>query len=212
MKNTSFHFLFIAALILGSCAHSKANSFYKILKQDPQSIWSVAISDKVKTTLGDYNSHKIIYIDGRALEYGGSVRDFNVQGLSFVAIEEGMQQRQCKKEIDYVKDPQTHNFVKDAQGDTVLMIVFLCPDGGVVRVKPKGDPTSKFRPMPHASKSLRYPHNAAYKNFDDEIIKVDNNGYAIPKWAKDLKIISKDKNIQDQWVEDWANDAHTNLF
>ena len=55
------------------------------------------------------------------------------------------------------------------------------PDGSIVRVKPDGDPTSKFRLQPHASKSVSSPPDGDCRNFEDEGFKADNDENSMPK-------------------------------
>lgn len=82
----------------------------------------------------------------------------------------------------------------------------------MVRVKPDGDPTSKFRPQPHASKSVRSPPDGDYRNFEDEGFKVDNDENPMPKWAKDAKNPhpAGSKEALD-FMDGMADNSHTNL-
>jgi hypothetical protein len=79
-------------------------------------------------------------------------------------------------------------------------------------VKPDGDPTSKFRPQPHASKSVRSPPDGDYRNFEDEGFKVDNDENPMPKWAKDAKNAHSagSKEALD-FMDGMADNSHTNL-
>jgi hypothetical protein len=124
-------------------------------------------------------------------------------------MESALSKMKCQKKEDVLKNPQTHDPLRDSDGHTIPMIVYLCDDGGVFRFKPKGDPTNRFRKDPDASKSLRYPSDSLFENFDDEVIKVDNSGHAVPKWPKDLNLADIDEKNRAAVIQDWANDAHT---
>jgi len=185
------------------------NKFHVLLTQQPSIIWSPNINDKVKQTLVEYENHTLL---PNGLHYGDSVRQFSLFEKTSTQISVAMKELHCSKKNDFLQDPKTHLPIENSQGQKVPMTLFLCPDGGVIRVKPEGDPTSRFRPQPHASKSLRYPFDAKFESFDDEIVKVNNRGKAVPKWAQDLNpSLIVDPIIKKEIIEEWANDAHTDL-
>ncbi|MEW5851768.1 MAG: hypothetical protein AB2A00_23465 [Myxococcota bacterium] len=62
-------------------------------------------------------------------------------------------------------------------------------DGGMVRIKPQGDPSSPMRPQPHASKAVLLRGSGVAGRFDverdtgwnNEAFKVTNDGHPVPK-------------------------------
>lgn len=120
-------------------------------------------------------------------------------------IEEIMKANDCRKKVDVLKGlDQKPTLTR--RGNTIPLWIWLCEEGTVVRVKPKGDPTSKYNRNAHGSVSLRYPCDAPYNSFDDEMLKVDNNGNPIPKWSRELD--SKDPEV----IESWAHSAHFSVI
>lgn len=120
-------------------------------------------------------------------------------------VEEAMKNYECRKQVDVLKGLDGIAY-KTSKGNTIPLWVWMCGDGTVVRIKPFGDPTSKFNRKPHGSVALRYPCDAPYNSFEDEMMKVDNNGNPIPKWARELD--SKDPEM----VESWAHAAHFSII
>jgi hypothetical protein len=174
-------------------------------------IWNTTISDRVKNCLADYNAQKVL---PNGLKYGASVRRVSLAGKSAAQIESALRPFRCQKVNDVLKDPKTNQPVPDPRSTTggmVPMLTYICPDGGAIRVKPTGDPTSKFRPQPQASKALRWPYDGPYVTFADETIKVNNRGSPIPKSVPDLGKISNNPADQSDAIEAWANDAHSDI-
>ena len=99
-------------------------------------------------------------------------------------------------EIDVIREP-LKNQPSLFHGSPVPLWIFLCPDGGVVRVKPKGDPTSPFRTWVHGNKSLRFPYDSKFDGFSDEAVKIDFAGNAVPKSRAELG----PQNLLMGWVE-----------
>jgi hypothetical protein len=100
--------------------------------------------------------------------------------------------------------------------DIVPQDIYTHSDGGMVRVKPEGDPSSPFRPQAHANKSVMYnPKNGT--DFNNEAFKVTNNGDPVPKSAfgptgmKPKSAVGTQgeyKGYRDQIMDD----AHTDLL
>lgn len=201
------------ALTVGGCATpthpQNLQAFIEFMEKAPDQIWASELSPKVKAALLAYRKHE--RVGPRHLEYGKSVRNLSLAGKTFEDLDAAITGMHCKKNEDVLKNPTTQKPSLDSAGHTIPMLVYLCPDGGVFRIKPQGDPTSRFRPEPHASKSLRFPYNSQFKSFDDEILKVDNQGRPVPKWAKDLNPMAQDSQRQKDFISGWADDAHTNL-
>jgi hypothetical protein len=179
-----------------------------LLELHPDQVWSTQVTDKIRKTLSDYATLKVLK-NGRV--YGNSVRSLNIENKCLHEIELQLEKQSCERKDQFVKDLKSQNAVRTSDGKTIPLLVYLCDDGGVVKIKPVGDPTSRFRPQPHASKSLRYPYNSRFESFDDEVVKVNNSGRAVPKWAKDLNFENVPSDQKKEWIEDWANDSHSDL-
>lgn len=138
--------------------------------------------------------------------YGDTVRYLNLRGESAKSLKSIMNTLHCPLTEDVIRDPQKNEPVMDKSGHTSPIWIWTCPDGGIVRAKPDGDPTSKYRPQPHASKALRYPVDGSKAvSFNDETAKIDNEGHILPKWTKDLN------TTDSEAVNAWANATHTDL-
>jgi len=144
--------------------------------------------------------------------YGASVRKVNPKGKTVEQIEGELKPFKCKKEIQKVKGPGNAVIVA-ADGNTIPMVTFICPDGGAIRMKGLGESTSKFRPQPNAVKALRWPRNGPFENFDHEVVKVTAAGKIVPKYPKDVNAasISLNPNVQKVGLDLWANLAHTDI-
>lgn len=171
-------------------------------------IWSPVLSSKTRQAIYDYN-HKKKLNSGKI--YGNSVRHYDVRNKCPTDIEQEMVQLGCQRKEDVLKDPKTNKPLMTHQLQTIPMVAFICPDGGVVRLKPQGDPMNKYRAQPSVSKVLRYPFNSKFENFTDEVAKIDNFGNIIPKWAKDLNPNLGKLDEKSKLVQAWADDAHTDL-
>ena len=208
----------------GACASTQntlserpLTEFVAVIKSHPDQIWSKTISLKTRDTIKDYKRETKLKT-GEI--YGYSVRTYDLRGKCAKEIDMDMQKLKCLRKDDVLKNPDTkqpllttkkEHSVPGAVPMTIPMISYLCLDGGVVRLKPEGDPTSKFKPQPLASKALRYPFDSKFENFDDEIVKVDNDGNVIPKWIKDLNVAEIPREDQSDFIKGWADDAHTDL-
>ena len=182
--------------------------FLFFMEEKSGKIWSDQVGPKLKQALADYSTNKKLP-NGRA--YGHSIRNLNLERMCPDEIDARLKAEQCKIQEDVLKDPKTRKPLHLPDGQTIPMRVYLCPDGGVVRLKISGDPLSRFRPQPHASKSLRHPYNSLFNSFDDEVVKVDNQGHLIPKWVKDLKLEGLSEEKRSEIIRSWAEDAHTDL-
>ena len=182
--------------------------FVLFAQNHPDRLWSSQINEKAKAAILDYRSLKKL---PSQKFYGESVRSYDLRNKCASDIKTDLLQLGCIQKLDVLKNPQTNSPLLSPQGQTIPMIAFLCPDGGVVRLKPQGDPTSKFKPQPLASKSLRYPFDSKFENFEDEMVKIDNAGNAIPKWPRDLNPEISSPQEQPEWIQGWADDAHTDL-
>ncbi len=211
----SLNAMTVFALIFLGCNTAPQNhrgglqgNFLEVLSAHPEQVWSPSLSLEAKQAIADYRLKKKLP-NGEI--YGASVRAYDLRDKCFSEIDQEMKKLECKRKEDVLKDPKTKNPLKTGSGKTIPLIVYLCSDGGVVRVKPAGDPTSKLRSQPLTSKALRYPYNSKFDNFDDERVKVDNFGNAIPKWTKDMNPSLVHSKESGDIIEAWADDAHTDL-
>ncbi len=204
----------LTLLILSFCVSApqqrvvQRSKFIEFQKQFPDKIWSPTLNEKSRQAVAAFKAHLRL---NNGLEYGASVRNFHLTGKTAQQIDEELNSLKCSRKEDYLKDPKNQEPLLDQKGKRIPMDTYLCPDGGVVRVKAQGDSTSRFRPQPHASKSLRYPFDAPFLTFDDERVKVDDQGDPIPKWTKDLNQVYADSAQQKEFIEGWAEDAHVDL-
>ncbi|MNL74810.1 hypothetical protein D3C87_2005030 [compost metagenome] len=75
-----------------------------------------------------------------------------------------------------------------------------------------GDPTSKFRPQPHASASVNFPPGSSAKDFNNEAFKLDHKGTPLPKWAKDAAVPFGEPTIESKrFLDALASRTHINL-
>lgn len=186
------------------------DQFTAWLKSHPDDIWSEEITPNVKSALNDFSSGKKIE---RGLTYGDSVKNLRIDGFNANQLDRELVRRGFTKHRSAVHDPVTKKPVLDSQGHEIIMDAYTHPDGGMVRVKPNGDATSKYRPQPHASKSVRYPPDASYEKFDYEAFKVDDLGIALPKWSKDIRNPYGNNTPKGApFLDNWADDTHINLL
>lgn len=161
--------------------------------------FSATIDQKTKDSIQAYSSRQTL---PTGLIYGDSVRNYSLRHKTAQGIHSDMTKLKCAFQEDVLRDPKDNKPISYNQRAIPLWI-YLCPDGGVVRVKPLGNPANPYRPQPNATKGLRYPFDSKFIGFADETIKVDNQGNAIPKSRADLK--------RPDVVEEWAVAAHTDL-
>lgn len=182
--------------------------FLEAIHEHPEQVWSERLNPKAKIAIRDYDGHLKLK---NGMYYGESVRHFDLRKRNAREIDDQMRKTHCERKSDVLKNPNTGKALQDFAGNVIPLIIYLCPDGGVVRIKPNGDPTSKFRPQPHGSKALRFPFDSKFESFDDEVVKVDNFGNAIPKWTQDMNPAFQVKDSHRNLIEGWAEDAHTDL-
>lgn len=209
-KGTSFLFpVFLPGLFLFACATTPPmQKFVSFAETYPDRIWTKEPNAKLKHAIQDYREKKVL-ASGQI--YGAVARNYSLLNKCAEEVQKEMIQQNCKEKTDVLKAPKTNQPLLNQKGQTIPLLVYLCEDGSVVRLKPEGDPTSKFKPQPLASKALRYPFDSKFENFDDEVVKVDNFGNAIPKWTKDMNPELTKPGEQADFIQGWADDAHTDL-
>lgn len=151
---------------------------------DPQGVWKSNISPELKKRLDDFADPKS--------PVGKSVKNVNLEGKSAVELHKELINKGFKHHWEPLAagtDKWGHKLYKMRDGsktadpkhpNVIPHDIYTHPDGGMVRVKPEGDPGDKFRPEPHASKSVVLDTSKG-SAFDNEGFKVTNEGDAVPK-------------------------------
>ncbi|MGZ3694284.1 MAG: hypothetical protein ACXWQO_08875 [Bdellovibrionota bacterium] len=180
-------------------ADEQLKAFDKLMAKHPEQIWVKDLDPKLSSAIQDFNKHKKV---GKKLVYGDSIRNYPLNFKCAADIEKDMKMVGCTKQIDVIRDPQKNEpILTDGKPSPIWQ--FVCPDGGVVKVKPEGDPSSKFTPFPHASRVLRYPAESEYRDYRDEVAKLSRDGHIIPKGPGDL--------APKDLVDGWSKEAHIPL-
>lgn len=184
--------------------------FAGVLERNPDAVWNPGVNSKLKDSLRAFKNHRKL---SNGLAYGSMVQHLNLEGLCPEKIEAWAAQHACSRQDDVLKEPKRNAPIHDTHGNTIPLVSYLCPDGGVIRTKPQGDPTSPFDRAPLASIAMRFFGSDRYENFSDEAFKIDSAGLAIPKWPKDLNLELQglSKKNRKAYVDEWARDAHTHL-
>jgi hypothetical protein len=189
---------------------SEAPEFSQVQERRPELIWGKVLDPKLRESLDAYEQHKPL---PNGVAYGSIIRKLRLDRLCKDQIESWAQGHGCARKDDVVKNSEDNIPILDHAGKPIPLIEFLCQDGGVVRMKPKGDPTSKKNTKPNTVKAMRFYGVEKYHNFSDEAFKVDNAGLPIPKWTKDLNtdLPELTDRTRAKFIEAWAKDAHTPL-
>jgi hypothetical protein len=161
------------------------------------------LSNNTSASLRDYQEHRKL---PNGVEYGSFVRTIQLRGESADSLKKKLSQAPCQLREDLIREPKNNEAIKDQNGKTSPIWIWTCHDGGVIRIKPQGDPTNRFRPQPHGSKALRYPPTGTTQGFQDETLKLDETGNPLPKWPKDLR------STDPQVIQDWADASHIDLL
>jgi hypothetical protein len=189
--------LFIVLIIVSSYSFAKEYVFDSIQKS--REIWHPNISRNLKLAIDSYIKKRVL---PNGLIYGASVANIKVDNVSLNEIVAKAKKYSCKRIDGFIKSYRTKKPLL-YQGKKLPMVFLICPDGGMVRIKTKGNPFDKHNPWPNVIKAVRYPYNATHDDFDFEIFKVDEEGKAIPKSPKDLHP-EIDADI-------WGKDSHYKL-
>jgi hypothetical protein len=191
-----------------SAALSRSVLFSNYCDRDPDAVWSDTLDPEVRQSVQEYKSGKTL---ATGQVYGASVKALDLRGKTAAEIDEILLNRGFKRFADVIRDPKTHQPLLDASGRQTPMIVYVHADGGMVRVKPQGDPTSKFRPQPDLSKSVRHPYDADYRDYSREAFKVDSLGRPLPKSPADLKNPYEGTPLKDTFADGWADTVHIDV-
>lgn len=185
-------FLLFATAAFALATPDSKKEFSALLREHPEKVWVESISSPLKAAIQAYNSKEKLK-NGKV--YGASVRNYSLEGKCPAEVEKDMKQLGCAKKEDVIREPAKNSPIVGPDGRTSPIWQFVCADGGVVKIKPEGDPTSKFTPFPHGSRTLRYPAEAEYRDYRDEIAKVSEEGQIVPRSPADLG----PKNLVDAW-------------
>lgn len=142
------------------------------------------------------------------LAYGDSVRELDLSNMTASEIDELLSKRGFTREVTALRDKQGEPIV--VGGAVVPIVIYTHPDGGTVRVKPEGDPTSRYIKQPHLVKSLRWPYDAPGDGFEHEALKVSNQGAPLPRNTAETRVSRKRVGTKT-YFDIWAGLAHTDL-
>jgi hypothetical protein len=182
--------------------HSKDITHVVSFSDGVANFWSDKVGEKTKEALGFYNDPDS--------SYGKQIRGLRLHNATLEEIDQTLLERGFEKIVTVILTPFNNAPLLDAQGCTIPMWIYRHSDGSVVRVKPNGDSTSKYRPLPTVVKACVYPPDCKTLTFDDEVFKVSKTSdTAIPKHASDLQNIfqvgSREASVYET---DWAETAH----
>lgn len=180
--------------------------FAEQLKKDPDGVWDASVRAEVLQAVKDFKAGKRL---PNGFAYGASVKDLDLRGMTPARVEAVLKERGFVRYDDVVRKDAKPVFDKD--GKTIPQIVYIHPDGGTVRIKPLGDPTSAKRPQPHLSKSVRYPYDGDRRDFKAEGFKVDMAGRPLPKAPSDLKNPYRGTPLEETFQDGWGDAAHADL-
>lgn len=180
-----------------------AATFNEVLAKNPGEVWATNLTPRMEAALAAYRAGKL----------GESVRELDLRRMNVAQCRETLKAKGFTVEQGHITDVRTGKpAVHPETGEAIPMEIWTHPDGGMVRIKPEGDPTSKFRPQAHLSKSVKYPPDASGHDFNNEAFKVDAEGRALPKWPKDAKpTVGVDTPAGKKFLDDLADATHLNL-
>lgn len=181
-----------------------APGFAELIATDPSKVWTASPTARVEAAIASYRQGKL----------GESVRELDLRRQTVNEVRDVLKAKGFSVEQGHITDVRTGKpAVNPVTGEIIPMEIWTHPDGGMVRVKPEGDPTSKFRPQPHLSVSVKYPPDASGHDFNNEAFKVDHAGNPLPKWAKDAaNPYGADTPAGKKFLDDLANGTHVNLI
>ncbi|MEB3197682.1 MAG: hypothetical protein VKP62_10810 [Candidatus Sericytochromatia bacterium] len=177
--------------------------FAELVAKNPSLIWSTQMTPRTEQALKAYAQGML----------GKSVQGMDLRGKAAAEIREELQRRGFLRELGVIKDVRTGQAVLNPKtGRPVPMEVWTHRDGGMVRIKPEGDPTSRHRPAPHLSVSVLYPPGSSGHDFNNEAFKVDFAGNPLPKWASDARNpFPAASPAGKRFLDDLAARTHVNL-
>ncbi len=177
--------------------------FQELLAKNPAMIWNTQLTPRTEQAIQAFKRGIL----------GRSVRDLDLRNKTADAVRTELKNRGFKAEMGVIKDVQTGKpVINPVTGKPVPMEIWTHADGGMVRLKPEGDPTSRFRPQAHLSISVLYPPGASGHDFNNEAFKVDYKGNPLPKWATDARNpFNVASPAGKKFLDDLASQTHINL-
>lgn len=177
--------------------------FQEILAKNPAMIWSTALTPRTEQALKAY---------ARGI-LGKSVQQMDLRDKTSQEVRQELTKRGFQREMGVIKDVRTGQpVINPKTGKAVPMEIWTHADGGMVRLKPDGDPTSRFRPQAHLSISVLYPPGASGHDFNNEAFKIDHNGRPLPKFAEHARNpYAAASPAGKKFFDDLASQTHVNL-
>lgn len=177
--------------------------FAELVAKNPGLIWSTQMTPRTEQALKAFAAGTL----------GGSVKGLDLRNKAAAEVRSELTRRGFVAELGVIKDVRTGQPVLNPKtGKPVPMEIWTHRDGGMVRIKPEGDPTSRHRPAPHLSVSVLYPPGASGHDFNNEAFKVDFSGNALPKWASDARNpFPAASPAGKRFLDDLAGRTHVNL-
>ena len=167
LLNTTLKISLLFLFFLGGCQSTSERAGRKLL-------FNEQAYHRLRGSLGRF-------LDGKD-PYGKIARDIKIGGRSVVDIEsEVLATEVCEKSVQPIVEYQTKKAKK------VKMLVYLCKDGSLFRLKNQGNPGDSYHPEPHGTKEVVFSIRKNISDFDSVAFKVDDEGWPQPKWPKDLK-------------------------
>ena len=192
-----------SASVSAAQAGERFLTFAEQLQRDPSKIWNTSLTPRTEAAIQSYRMGAL----------GRSVQSLNLMNKAVAEVRQDLLRRGFKLEQSVIRDVRTGKPVLNpTTGKELPMEIWIHPDGGMVRIKPEGDPTSRFRPQPHLSVSVLYPPGASGHNFNNEAFKVDASGNPLPKWAADASNpFGAETPAGKKWLDDLASRTHINF-
>lgn len=177
--------------------------FAELVAKNPSLIWSTQMTPRTEQAIKSYSQGLL----------GKSVKGLDLRNQTADQVREQLSRRGFVREMGVIKDVRTGKpVINPKTGLPVPMEVWTHQDGGLVRLKPEGDPTSRHRPAPHLSVSVLYPPGASGHDFNNEAFKVDFAGNPLPKWASDARNpFPAATPAGKRFLDDLAARTHVNL-
>lgn len=184
-------------------ANDQNMGFQEILAKNPAMIWNTQLTPRTEQAITAYKRGLL----------GKSVQQMDLRNLTAREVGAELTKRGFQKEMGTIKDVRTGKpVINPATGKPVPMEIWTHADGGMVRIKPEGDPTNRFRPQAHLSISVLYPPGSSGHDFNNEAFKVDHHGRPLPKFAEHARNpFAAASPAGKKFFDDLASQTHVNL-